>query len=95
MRAAAATMHEFDAEADSIDEAEARRGRSCPLATRVRRHSPSSDAGSEASEGGGGRTKIYCAHCYDPSNTRCMNFHAECWNIWHGQCHDSEEHAEE
>ena len=35
----------------------------------------------------GGVTKLYCLDCYDPSNTRPMNFHAECWNLWHGLRH--------
>jgi len=29
--------------------------------------------------------------CYDPSNTRPMNFHAECWNLWHGLCVDCDD----
>ena len=31
----------------------------------------------------GTATKMYCKACYDASNSRCMNFHAECWNAWH------------
>ena len=32
------------------------------------------------------RSKIFCFDCYDPSGSRCMNFHADCWNRWHGLC---------
>lgn len=47
-----------------------------------------SDASSSCSTASTSRTvtKMYCMDCYDPSNTRTMNFHAECWNIWHGLC---------
>ena len=49
-----------------------------------------SDAGSDESCGSAraGRTKLFCFDCYDPSGTRCMNFHVDCWNRWHGLCHE-------
>ena len=31
-----------------------------------------------------GRTKLFCMTCMDAKNQRAMNFHAECWNAWHG-----------
>ena len=45
-----------------------------------------SDASSNASTAStrGGATKMFCKTCYDASNSRPMNFHAECWNAWHG-----------
>ena len=49
-----------------------------------------SPAGSEGSNDSNasqkGRTKLYCFDCYDPSGARCMNFHVDCWNKWHGLC---------
>ena len=39
----------------------------------------------------GGVTKMYCKDCYDPSDTRPMNFHAECWNLWHSLCDECDE----
>ena len=48
--------------------------------------SETSSTCSTASTRGHGVTKMYCLDCYDPSNARPMNFHAECWNLWHGRC---------
>ena len=31
-----------------------------------------------------GRVKLYCMTCKDPSGARNMNFHADCFNRWHG-----------
>jgi hypothetical protein len=47
-----------------------------------------SEAGSVGSTGSQGRsrTKLYCLDCYDANNNRPMNFHADCWNRWHGLC---------
>ena len=39
---------------------------------------------------GRAQTKIFCKDCYDASNTRPMNFHAPCWNAWHGLCAECE-----
>lgn len=39
-------------------------------------------------DGSGGnfraRTTLYCKECKDASGVRNLNFHPECWNIWHG-----------
>ena len=52
-------------------------------ATAPRDPSPApSDASSNGSERGG-RVKMFCLECYDASNARPMNFHADCWNKWH------------
>ena len=48
--------------------------------------SPAPSDASDMSQGGAGKTKMYCMDCYDPSNRRPMNFHARCWNEWHGLC---------
>jgi len=47
-----------------------------------------SPAGSEdsTSSNRGGCCKLYCESCFDPTNTRCMNFHPICYNKWHGLC---------
>lgn len=42
----------------------------------------------ESSDKRPGRTKIYCRNCVDSSGRRPMNFHAECWNKWHGLLDD-------
>ena len=30
------------------------------------------------------RVKMFCKVCLDPTGSRSMNFHADCWNRWHG-----------
>jgi hypothetical protein len=46
-----------------------------------------SDAASESSRASNRlqtRTKIFCKDCLDANQVRCMNFHADCYNKWHG-----------
>ena len=60
-----------------------------PKAKASRAASPTpSDAISNASQRAG-RCKMYCLDCYDASNARQMNFHADCWNAWHALCHEA------
>ena len=55
----------------------------------ARDSSPAGSASSDGSQAGRSRTKLFCMDCYDPSNTRPMNFHPECWTKWHcPQCAD-------
>jgi hypothetical protein len=48
--------------------------------------SPAGSQDSVASSSKAGAVKIFCRDCFDPTNTRPMNFHADCWNMWHGLC---------
>lgn len=50
------------------------------------RASPACSEDSNASSSQVAACKFYCMDCYDPSDTRPMNFHADCWNQWHGLC---------
>ena len=49
----------------------------------VRAPSPAPSDSSDGSTSGNSRAKFHCKSCYDPTNTRPMNFHFECYNKWH------------
>lgn len=44
------------------------------------------DSQASESKGKAGRTPICCLDCFDPSNTRNVHLHPDCWNLWHGLC---------
>lgn len=52
-----------------------------------------SDASSACSTAStrGAIAKTFCMDCYDPSGTRPMNLHAECWCLWHGLCREADD----
>ena len=52
-------------------------------------HGASSDASTASQRLS--RTKLFCTACYDAHNARPINFHAECFNAWHGLCHEATE----
>jgi hypothetical protein len=44
------------------------------------------DSQASESRGKAGRTPICYLDCFDPSNTRNVHLHPDCWNLWHGLC---------
>ena len=63
------------------------RGRGSRGGGRARQVSPVGMRGlssAESTDARPGRTKLFCMTCMDSKNKRAMNFHAECWNAWHG-----------
>ena len=57
-----------------------------PAAARDPSPVPSDDSQASESKGKAGRTPICCLDCFDPSNTRNVHLHPDCWNLWHGLC---------
>ena len=49
---------------------------------------PSPASSEDSVRSNSGQVQMFCQCCYDPSGSRPMNFHFECYNIWHGLCDD-------
>ena len=64
-----------------------RSGSSAGTSSRAPSPAPSDASSTTSTVTGSSRgtaTKMFCKDCYDASNSRPMNFHAECFNDWHG-----------
>ena len=62
-------------------------GRDTGSSSATGRASPAPSNASSTSTTASGRnpaTKMFCKDCYDPTGSRPMNFHPECWCAWHG-----------